>query len=60
VKKSYPFNIMSTRKCNNCSGLLKKRMVEEHNATVCWKCVKMFMRMWGLGRIRTLHRLQVR
>ena len=58
MKKSYSFDVMSDRKCHNCGSLLKKRMVEEHDATVCWKCVKMFMRMFGLGRARTLHRLQ--
>ena len=59
MKKSYKFDVMSTRKCHNCGNPLKKRMVDEHDAKICWKCLKMFMRQWGTGRQRTLKRLGV-
>jgi len=59
MKKSYPFNVLSERKCMNCGKLLKKRMVEEHKAKICWKCLKLFMRKYGVGRRRTLTRLGI-
>ena len=59
MKKNYKFDVMSDRDCMSCYKPLKKRMVEEHDAKVCWTCVKKFMRKWGLGRTRTLHRLGI-
>jgi len=57
MKKSYPFDVLSDRRCKNCGSKLKRRMVEEHDATICWKCVRMFMTMWAIGRKKVLRRV---
>ena len=57
MKKNYRFDELSSRRCKNCGEKLKKRMVKEHNATVCWKCVRMFMFMWSIGRKKVLRRV---
>ena len=57
MKKSHSYNMMSDQKCHNCGAKLKLRMVEEHGAKFCYKCVKMFRLKWGIGRRRTLKQL---
>ena len=58
MKKSYAFNVMSNVRCHHCDAFLKRRMVEEHAATICWKCMRAFMRMWGFGRKKVLRRVK--
>jgi len=43
MKKSYPYNVLSDKKCSvsGCSKKLKLRIVEEHpKFDKCYKCYK--------------------
>ncbi len=51
MKKSYPYNVMSDKRCRNCgeSGRIKKRMAEEHDAKTCFKCFEAIRFKHGLS-----------
>lgn len=59
MKKTYSYNEFSSRICErkSCNTKLKKRRVEEHNDTLCYKCnlrAKLKTGKWAnaIGKLR--------
>ena len=52
MKKSYAYNEMSDRRCRLCNKPLKRRLVEEQDAKICYTCAKEQMILNGVGMSR--------